>query len=171
MNPLTRQPLRTVSLRASARRHARWLLLGLMLMALLLAPMLGLMHRVVHSPLTHGAPQGQRAAPAHLGHSQQADEAGTPARGHVHAAAHDHTAHASAAHDAESGWVASLFGDHEDDSTCRLVDQIGGLDCLPTLAPLLLMAVVPPFLLRLQQAVVSAREAALFDARAPPVLH
>ena len=103
-------------------------------LALLVAPALGHMHRIVHGPQTH-TPQAQV-------HAQQPHALG----------------------------VTHLFAVHDDDSSCRLFDQLTHSDALPAMAlpalPLLLVA----FLFRRLERDVVAREAALFDARGPPAL-
>lgn len=107
-------------------------------LALLLAPALGHMHRIVHGPQAH-TPQAR-----------------------VLAAAPSHAAHAHG--------VADLFAVHDDDSSCRLFDQLTHSDALPALPLLALPLLLVPFLFRRLEREVVAREAALFDARGPPAL-
>lgn len=108
-----------------------------LLLAILAAPALGHMHRIVHGPQTH-TPD----ALVQVQHGQH---------GHAHG-------------------VADLFAVHEDDSTCRLFDQLTHTDALPALPVLALPLLLVPFLFRRLAREVAAREAALFDARGPPAL-
>lgn len=112
------------------RRWALWWLA----LALLVAPALGHMHRIVHGPQAH-------AVHAHV----QAEH------GHAHG-------------------VADLFAVHEDDSSCRLFDQLTHSDALPGLPALVLPLLLAPFLFRRLERDTVARHAALFDARGPPAL-
>ncbi|WP_395058578.1 hypothetical protein [Polaromonas sp.] len=120
-------------------RHAAW---GLLALALLLAPVLGLMHGVVHGA---GGPLDAAQAHAHDGGSHA----------HEHAGEHD--------------WLADLFSVHNDNSDCRVYDQVCHSDVVlspPALVlPLVLSSVVFHFL----EGEVLARRAALFEARGPPL--
>lgn len=112
----------------------RSLTLWWLALALLVAPALGHMHRIVHGPQTH-TPQAQV-------HAQQP---------HAHG-------------------VADLFAVHDDDSSCRLFDQLTHSDALPGLPVLALPMLLVPFLFRRIEREAVARHAALFDARGPPAL-
>lgn len=101
-------------------------------LALLVAPALGHMHRIVHGPQAH--------AP------------------HVHGQASD--AHG----------VADLFAAHDDDSSCRLFDQLSQSDVLAGVPAVVLPLLLVPFLFRRFERNAVARAAALFDARGPPAL-
>jgi len=121
--------------------RATW---GYLALVLLLAPMLGQMHGLVH-----GA-DGDRPA------SQQ----------HLEADAHDHDhAHERAG---GHGWLADLFSVHLDDSDCRVFDQLCHSDVLPAAPPLALPMVLSPFVFQFLEGEVLARRAALFEARGPP---
>lgn len=113
---------------------------GCLALALLLAPLLGLMHGVVHG----GGSLHSAAAHAHEGD------------GHAHEHAEGH------------GWLADLFSVHADDSDCRVYDQLCHSDAVSmppaVLLPVLLSSVVFHFL----EGEVLARRAALFEARGPP---
>ena len=110
------------------------MLLWWLALALLVAPALGHMHRIVHGPQTH-TPHAQVHAPQMQGHG-----------------------------------VADLFAVHGDDSSCRLFDQLTHSDALPAMPVLALPLLLVPFLFRRLERENVAREAALFDARGPPVL-
>lgn len=123
-----------------ARRGLSWILL----LALVLAPALGQLHRIAH---------GSPAATAHV---------------HSHAESAD--AQADHAHDTQgAGWFAGLFSAH-DLPDCRLYDQLTHADTLPSLPLLVLPLVLTPFLFRRLQREAVARQADLFDARGPPAL-
>lgn len=119
------------------RRGLLWTLLW----ALLLAPTLGYMHRVVHGPQVV------------IGHERAAQH------GHGEAGDCDH-----------GSWLAGLFAAHEDEGSCRLFDQVSHSDALAGLPVLVLPLVLCTFLLRRFQGNAVARWAASFDARGPPVL-
>ncbi len=116
------------------RRGGLWILV----LALLVAPTLGFMHRVVHGPHVEAA--------------------------HEHLAAQEHAAGCDHAH----GWLTALFGHDEHDTGCRLYDQLGQGDSLPAVPALLLPLVLTSFLLRRSQGLALARWRAQFDARGPP---
>ena len=130
-------------------RLARWFLV-FVLAAVVAAPAIGFMHRVVHGP--QGA-IAQGLAGAH-GHGDAA---------HAEDGCHGCDGHGSS-------WVASLFAAHADDSSCRLFDQLAQSDALPAAAAAALPLLLPAFLLRRYDGAVRARWAALFDARGPPAL-
>lgn len=109
-------------------------------LALLLAPTLGHMHRVVHGPHVEVA------------HELVADH------GHADGCEHSH------------GWLTALFGHDEADSGCRLYDQLGQGDSLPSVAALETPVVLSSFLVRQSQGLALARWRAQFDARGPPSL-
>jgi hypothetical protein len=117
----------------------RWVL-GLAVWAVLAAQMLGLLHRVVHSPLAVLVP-----------HAAVAD-------GHGHA------------HISPADALRKLFGGHGSTADCRVYDQVGHSDALPPLPILALPATVPAFVLQSFAGDFIARWAALFDARGPPVV-
>jgi len=75
-----------------------------MLGAMLLAQSLGLMHTMVHA-----------AAVRHVEHQD----------GGSHAEQHGRTG---------AGWLDLLFATHDDESDCRLFDQVSRGDCLPAQA-------------------------------------
>lgn len=90
------------SVRLAARHPACWLLL----VALVLAPWQGLVHGVLHA---HGPAGWQSAAPP---------DDPRAAVGLAHTP--DHPDHPRKA--AETG-LLDLFADHDDEATCRLIDQ------------------------------------------------
>ena len=65
-------------------------------------------------------------------------------------------------------WVASLFSGHDDDSGCRLYDQLSHADGLPTIAVIAPAIAAALFLLPFFHGEALARWAALFRARGPP---
>jgi len=121
--------------------RASW---GYLALVLLLAPMLGQMHGLVH-----GAGGDRPAAQQFL---------------EVDAHAHDHAHERAGGH----GWLADLFSVHLDDSDCRVFDQLCHSDVLPAAPPLALPMVLSPFVFQFLEGEVLARRAALFEARGPP---
>ncbi len=115
-------------------------LLGLLAGAVLMAHLLGLMHRSLHGP-----------------HTQIA---------HAHAAAAQHV-HAGAT-GADANGVAALFASHDDESKCRLFDSLTQGGPQAGSASVVLMPASPGLLLSLAGEAL-ARWAALFQARGPPV--
>jgi len=114
--------------------------LWILMLALLVAPTLGFMHRVVHGPHVEAA--------------------------HEVAAAQDHGAECDHSH----GWLTALFGHDEGDTGCRLYDQLNQGDSLLAVAALLLPLVLSSFLIRQSRGLALARWRAQFDARGPPSL-
>jgi hypothetical protein len=123
------------------RRMVRHLAWGFLALALLLAPLLGLMHGVVHGA---GDPHGQHA------HVHEGD-------GH----AHEHTD--------SHGWLADVFSVHADDADCRVYDQLCHGDGLSAPPALVLPVVLSSFVFHFLEGEVLARRAALFEARGPPL--
>ena len=121
---------------------ARYVAWGFLALALLLAPLLGLMHGVVHGA---GVPlQGQQA---HLHH------------GDSHA--HEHA-------DGQ-GWLADVFSVHADAADCRVYDQLCHSDGVSAPPALVLPVVLSSFVFHFLEGEVLARRAALFEARGPPL--
>lgn len=118
--------------------RAAW---GYLALVLLLAPLLGLMHGVVH-----GA--GDLPQAAHKQTQAQAAEAGGQAHGH--------------------GWVDALFSAHTQASDCRVFDQLCHNGAPPALPLLALPMALSLFVFHFLQGEVLARWAALFEARGPP---
>lgn len=115
--------------------RAAW---GYLALVLLLAPMLGQMHGLVHGG-------DRQSAHQHL----EADDGA-----HDHAAGH--------------GWLADLFSVHGDDSDCRVFDQLCHSDVLPAVPLLALPMALSSFVFQFLEGEVLARRAALFEARGPP---
>jgi hypothetical protein len=113
--------------------------LWLVLFALLAAQTLGFVHRIVHGP---------QAALSHAVHAQHS--------------------HSHAAGDSGHGLIAPLFSGHGDVSDCRLYDQLGNGQAMPSVPAVLPPLMVPLFVLQFFQGEAVARWAALFDARGPP---
>jgi hypothetical protein len=120
-------------------RDAAW---GFLALALLLAPLLGLMHGVVHGS---GGPLHDQHAPVHAGD------------GHAHDHADSH------------GWLADVFSVHADDADCRVYDQACHSDGVPAAPALVLPIVLSAFVFQFLEGEVLARRAALFEARGPPL--
>ncbi len=119
--------------------RAAW---GCLALVLLLAPVLGLMHGVVHRAGDH--PQAaQTQTQAH------AAEAGGLVHGH--------------------GWMDELFSAHVNDSDCRVFDQLCQSQAPPALPLLVLPVALSPFVFHFLEGEVLARWAALFEARGPPL--
>lgn len=119
--------------------RAAW---GYLALVLLLAPVLGLLHGVVHRAGDH--PQA-----AHKQTQAQAAEAGGLAHGH--------------------GWMDELFSAHVNDSDCRVFDQLCHSGAPPALPLLVLPMVLSPFVFHFLEGEVLARWPALFEARGPPL--
>jgi hypothetical protein len=120
--------------------RAAW---GYLALVLLLAPLLGLMHGVVHG-----------------GGSLHSAEA------HVHAAGDHDDAHEHA--DAQ-GWLVYLFSAHADDSDCRVYDQLCHSDAVSVPPAVVLPVVLSSFVFHFLEGEALARRAALFEARGPPL--
>ena len=119
--------------------RAAW---GYLALVLLLAPVLGLLHGVVHTAGDH--PQA-----AHKQTQAHAVEAGGLAHGH--------------------GWMDELFSAHVNDSDCRVFDQLCHSQAPPALPLLVLPMVLSPLVFHFLEGEVLARWAALFEARGPPL--
>lgn len=139
---MLRSPTSTAAHRTGPPRAAVLWLVAVVLLAQLLWQTLGHMHGLVHFPAVHGH------AHAHGGHS--------------HADVDD------AHHPAATGWVSALVGHAGDESTCRLLDQLGHGDTLAGMASIWLPLQPAAALLLTADCEARARWAALFDARGPP---
>ncbi len=124
---------------------------GFLTLALLIAPLLGLMHGLVHGVQFD----------EHVVHLAQlsTDEGDAHDQGH----AHDHDVQPGA------NWLSDLFSAHADDADCRVFDQLCHGDASPALPLLALPTVLTPLGLVFLQGEVIARWAALFEARGPPL--
>ena len=112
----------------------------LLLCALLLVPVLSLMHEVIHRPQSHRA-----------------------AHALAHPAGDSHDA------DQRAPWLVRLFSNHKDDNDCRLFDQASHGGAAPVLAVLSLPIVFASQVFDISRGEALARWAALFDARGPPL--
>jgi hypothetical protein len=128
--------------------RAAW---GYLALVLLLAPMLGQMHGLVHGT------GGQQATASHAG----------PAVEHVHE--HEHAYQHEDENSGGNGWLADLFSVHLDDSDCRVFDQLCHSDVLPAVPLLALPMALSSFVFQFLEGEVLARRAALFEARGPPL--
>ena len=93
--------------------------------------------------LTHGALDARHAVPAHSDH---ADDSG-----------HEH------------GGLADLFSAHADATDCRVYDQLCHADALSVPPLAALPMVLSAFIFLFLQGEALARQAALFEARGPPL--
>jgi hypothetical protein len=118
---------------------ARQLAWGFLALALLLAPLLGLMHGVVHGGGT-----------VHAAHAHDGDH-------HPHEHADDH------------GWLAGVFSAHADEADCRVYDQLCHSDGVATPPSLVVPMVLSAFVFHFLEGEALARRAALFEARGPPL--
>lgn len=114
-----------------------------LLLALVLAPALGLVHGVLHG--------GARLPSTAFSHASSG-----MAQTHLHQVQHVH-----------QGVVDHLFGAHGL-ADCRLYDQLAHSDMAPGIAMLVLPHVPIGFAVRHQAGEAMARFVALFDARGPP---
>jgi hypothetical protein len=122
------------------RRMAWRAVWGYLALALLLAPLLGLMHGVVHGA---GGSLHAAQAPVHA------------AGDHEHADTQD--------------WLADLFSVHADDSDCRVYDQLCQSGAVSAPPAVVLPLVLSSFVFHFLEGEVLARRAALFEARGPPL--
>ena len=143
-------------------RWTVWAIASVMVLALLMAQTLGLIHRIVHSPLSahlHRTMVSHDDAKHtdHMGH----DDAGHVLEAHV-LEGHGHKGH---------GLSKYLYSGHQqDDADCRAYDQLGHFDAAPGCAAAVLPLVLTPFLLSTLTGLATARWHALFQARGPPSL-
>lgn len=126
---------------------------GYLALVLLLAPLLGLMHGVVHGT---GGPHHAAAPHAH------ADNPGHPHAPDARADGHTHE------HAGGHGWLADLFSVHADAADCRVYDQLCHSDLIEAPPALLLPIAFSSVVFHVLEGEVLARWAALFEARAPP---
>lgn len=118
---------------------------------LVLVPLLGLMHNVVHGQQAHGR---YGAAPVHASGDHE----------------HEH-GHVAATEDGweDGGWLASLFSSHDGEPDCRLFDQASSDHAAIVLPLLSLPQVLCTVAFDISRGEALARWAALFDARGPPL--
>ena len=132
-----------------------------LLLALVLAPALGLVHGVLHGGrASHAHPQTHHAD-AHAHEVLEGTQQRRVPQTH-HADAHAHEGHSAAA------LVDQLVPDHDGAPDCRLYDQQSHADLAPGIPMLVLPHVPIGFTLRHQAGEALARFAALFEARGPP---
>jgi hypothetical protein len=124
------------------RRMTRYAAWGFLALALLLAPLMGLMHGVAH-----GAGGPLHGQPAHV-HEDD---------GHAHDHADSH------------GWLADVFSVHADAGDCRVYDQLCHSDGVSAAPALVLPMFLSAFVFHFLEGEVLARRAALFEARGPPL--
>lgn len=133
------QPIRSTQ-PLTTRRHPALSPVLLLVVALLWAQLLGLAHRVLHSPQA-----GMLPAVVQVAGSQ------------------GHAAHAP-------GLLAHLLAPAGDESDCRLYDQLGHADALPAVPLLALALPLPLFLSQAVLAGLCLPAPAPFEARAPPLV-
>ncbi len=132
--------LRSVSLRA-VRCFA-----AALMVSVVLAQSLGFMHRSLHSPIGHA---GHTQAAEHGGHADCGDVAKTSGDG--------------------AGWMGRLFSHQDGDSACRLVDAQSSFDGAFFAQAQVTIAQPAIHLIAFSQITSTARAAALFEARGPPL--
>ena len=138
----------------------RQALSGYLALALLLVPMLGWMHGIVHG---HGQTLHTPAAAALVDlDTAQSASAAPDAGDHEH----DHEHHG----EAPAAWLEALFSSHSQAEDCLVFDQMCQAQATG-FVPLLALTAGPPsaFLVSLAGDFI-ARWAALFQARGPPSL-
>lgn len=121
-------------------RHWAFSPLLVLVCALLWAQALGLTHRIVHGPQSNNGHGLMQAA---------ADASGERAA---------------------DGLLASVFAGHQGDGDCRLFDQLGHAEALPGVPVPDLPALQPLLLDVIARVTVCRTDAALFEARGPPVV-
>ena len=129
--------------RVAAR--AAW---GYLALVLLLAPLLGLMHGLVH-----GAGSDRPVGQIHWAES----EAGAEADGAAHKHGHDHHG------------LNDLFSAHGQAADCRVFDQLSHSGVPSVLPQMALPMALSTFAFLFLEGEVHARWAALFEARGPPL--
>jgi hypothetical protein len=129
-------------------------------LALLMMPLLGLMHGIVHGfahdmPTALGSSQTQR-------HGQPRVFAGesTHDHGHAHALSYQTSS--------QAGWSNVLFAGHDKAADCLVFDQLCHADALPFLPPPALPTTLTSAVLVTLAGDFIARWAALYQARGPP---
>jgi hypothetical protein len=136
-------------------------------LALLMVPLLGLMHGVVHD-FSHGLPVAVVSANAHR-HAQPRASVGQPAQNQVQTQS---TAVASPAwvslRVTHKGWSEALFAGHGKAADCLVFDQLCHADALHFLPLQALSTTLPSIVLVTLAGDFIARWAALFQARGPP---
>ena len=125
--------------------RAAW---GYLALVLLLAPLLGLMHGLVH-----GAGSDRPVGQIHWAESQ----AGAEADGAAHKHGHDHQ------------WLNDLFSAHGQAADCRVFDQLSHSGVPPALPLLALPMALSTLVFLFLKGEVHVRWAALFEARGPPL--
>jgi hypothetical protein len=134
----------------------RALMLAGLVLALLLLPLIGLMHGVLHGPA-----QGFETSSVSVQASHQAshtfDHENENENDHDHDHDHDH-----------GNWVERLFAGHSQSADCLVFDQLCQGQALKAL-PLQVLPTLPPgAVLASLAGDFIARWAALFQARGPP---
>ncbi len=132
-------------LRGAPLRALRCFAAALMV-SLVLAQSLGLLHRSLHGQVNHAGHSHQ------IAQSERPDglEAATDC-------AHGH------------GWISSLFAHQDGDSVCRLVDAQTSVDGVYFASVPVHVTQAISSALAFSQITSTARAAALFEARAPPL--
>ena len=123
--------------------RAAW---GYLALVLLLAPLLGLMHGLVH-----GASGDRPVAQIHWA------EAEAEANGAAHQHGHDHHG------------LNDLFSAHGQAADCRVFDQLSHSGVPPVLPQMALPMALSTFAFLFFEGEVHAQWAALFEARGPPL--
>jgi hypothetical protein len=130
-----------------------WGLVAL-LVTQLLSQTLGFMHRAAHWPMSSGDAHSvalRHLIAPHQPSSEIAD-------------AHDHSS--ECAHG--SGWLEQLFGHHEDELDCRLMDASSGSDMLFEPAAHTTYALAAPLFIAFISVRAALSALSPFDVRGPP---
>ena len=130
-----------LTIRRHLQRYGALLPVAVLALVLLLSQSLGLLHGIVHGPLS--------ATGAAASVAKVADAVVEPEQG-------------------ADSFFTRPFSGHNGGSDCRLFDQSSHFDAMPGLPVLALPQVLPPFVFSVLPGLALARWHALFQARGPP---
>ena len=132
------------------RRVALRAVWGFLALVVLLAPLMGLMHGLVH-----GASGDRPVAQIYWAEAEAEVEAKVGGAAHKHG--HDHQ------------WLNDFFSAHGQAADCRVFDQLSHSGVLPVLPLLALPLALSTLGFLFFEGEVHAQWAALFEARGPPL--
>jgi hypothetical protein len=136
-------------------------------LALLMVPLLGLMHGIVHG-FEHEMPAALGSAQTQ-GHVQPRAFVGESTHDHGHSHADAANSHASPNQaTSHQGWSEALFAGHDKAADCLVFDQLCSADVLHFLPSQALPTALTSVVLVTLAGDFIARWAALFQARGPP---
>lgn len=133
-------------------------------LALLMVPLLGLMHGIVHS-FSHGLPTAGMNASTQP-HAQPRSHGHDTDR--VHEATVDALLGLNPTSSSHKSWSETLFAGHATAADCLVFDQLCGAQALHFLPLQVLPTTLPSFVLVTLAGDFIARWAALYQARGPP---